>query len=129
MLHGLNELVRIDKHRLLLVVVRALDIDRMWWPLPDGVPQPELRLNLSPLNEGDTVARFDFHGHQPPPGFDPHLALQIRVHDGPRAPTVRGLSMTNLVSSLYGYVELVVGLKFAYFFGLPPRHSAPLGFS
>jgi hypothetical protein len=127
-LYGLNKLVNIDKHRLLLVVVQALDIDRMWWPLPDGVPQPDLRLNPRPLSEGDTVAWFDFHGHQVPSDFDPHLALRIRLDDGPRVPTVRGLSLTNLVSTLYGSVEQVVGLKFASFFGLPPRHNVRLDF-
>jgi hypothetical protein len=129
-LYALNELVNIDKHRLLLVVARAVDIDRMSWGLPDGVSDPDLRLNLTPLNEGDTVARFDFPDNQLPPGFDPHLALHIRVHDGTPTPTVYGASLDDLMQTLYWYVEWeVVGSKFAPFFGLTTRHHARLDFS
>jgi hypothetical protein len=72
------QLNNIDKHRLLLVVLVALDVGKMWW---GGPPAPDFGLCPGPVTEGAPVAWFDFHGEEPPLGFDPHPALHIRFNE------------------------------------------------
>jgi hypothetical protein len=57
----------IDKHRLLLATVCALDIDSMWWGLPSGYRNPVFKLNAASLKDGSPVAWFDFGGPEAPP--------------------------------------------------------------
>jgi hypothetical protein len=79
-MHHLNI---IDKHRLLLVVTSVLSWDKMWWGWggKDWGPAPGVRLNLAPLQEGDPVAWFDFHGDEPPRDFNPHPAMHVSLHE------------------------------------------------
>ena len=77
-LHRLNI---IDKHRLLLVVVCMLDIDRMYWGGDPNTPQPKLKVSVGPVDEGAEVAWFDWGGNEPPTAFDPHPSLAIALSD------------------------------------------------
>jgi hypothetical protein len=79
----INQLCNRDKHRLLLTVVTALDLDAQqpWWGLPDGVPSPDWVFNVLPLNPGDWVARFDFKGVPAPDHFDPNISLAVALDE------------------------------------------------
>jgi hypothetical protein len=77
-LHRLNI---IDKHRLLLVVVCVLNPDEMYWAGDPAMPVPKLKIATGPLDEGSEVAWFDWGNHDPPPRFDPHLALAVAIDE------------------------------------------------
>jgi hypothetical protein len=111
-LWGLRALNNVDKHRLLLVVICALDIGAMWWGLPDGTRTPDYHLKLSPLNEGSPVAWFDFHGAEPPPDFDPHPALHVVV-DEPDAPNLSRHKLIDVLGTLHWWVEThILAMRF-----------------
>jgi hypothetical protein len=101
-LYALKTLVNTDKHRLLLVTIHALHVERAWWGVPEGRESPDVRLNLGPLEDNAPVAWFDFGDSEPYPGFDPHLALTVRLHD-PRC--LPGLPLLQLMGTLGGEVE------------------------
>ena len=95
-----NKLNNIDKHRLLLVVLVALDVGQMWWGEKASGGAPDFGLYGDPVTEGSPVAWFDFHGEEPPPEFDPHPALHVRLSE-PVVPWV--ISMTDII----GYLKMV----------------------
>lgn len=125
-LHALNI---VDKHRLLLVVVSALDFDHMFW----GNPNPTtFVLNTKPLKEGDPIAWFDFGGAEAPSHFDPHPAIRITLRD-PEAPALWHNPLIGVVENLCWWVEWeMLGLRFAPLFpdgrgqGAPPSRMYPL---
>jgi len=123
-LHILNTLVNTDKHRLLLVVVAALEFDGMYWPVMDGATAPGHWLEVNPLHDGDPVARFDFWGVNADPKFDPLLELQTRLTHTVLASDVRlrMLSLEKLLGFLYNWVEnQVLDRHFLTFFDQPAR--------
>ena len=73
-----NKLNNIDKHRLLLVILVALDVGKMWW---GGPPAPDFGVYPGSVTEGAPVAWFDFHGEEPPPEFNAHPALHVRLNE------------------------------------------------
>jgi hypothetical protein len=80
----LSDFCRIDRHRLLLVLVCMLDVENIWWGLPEGVTSPKVRLRVGgTIADDDEVAWFDFGETVPGPDFDPHLALTVRLNEGP----------------------------------------------
>ncbi len=93
-LHKLNN---IDKHRLLLVVLVALDVGQMWW---GGPPAPDFGVYPGPVTEGAPVAWFDFHGEEAPEGFNAHPALHVRLNE-PQIPVG-----ANLVP-VAGYLDML----------------------
>ncbi len=108
-LRGLNN---IDKHRLLLVAACVLDIGSLWFGLPAGVPKPTLSLSAAPLKENSPVARFDFHGAEPPTDFNPHPALQIVVRE-PDIPRITHVNIIGALEMFCWWVEWhVVTLRF-----------------
>ncbi len=100
----LKTLNNIDKHRLLLVVVQTLRIEGMYWGSPPAGPPPAPYLNTAALKEGTTVASFDFHGHELPDGFNPHLSLKVVLRD-PEAPLISHVEVTGAMESLRSWVE------------------------
>jgi len=102
----LKALNNVDKHRLLLVVVSAVDFDSMWWGWHDETP-PAYRLNFDPLTEGDPVAWFDFGGTRAPEHFDPHPAVRVTLRD-PEAPALRLLPLVPAIENLAWWVESYV---------------------
>ena len=109
-LHILNELVNIDKHRLLLVMAAQISANGAWWYITDDSPGPTTRFTAGPLANGAIAARFDFLGSTPPAAFEPHLDYTIVLGDGPDVPAIRRVSLTVLMSRLYFDVEhMVVG--------------------
>lgn len=120
----LNELVNIDKHRLLLVIACVLSADDMWWASDTSEPQPAVRAKLAGLHDGDEIAVFDFGAAAPPTDFDPHVALDVRLDDGPSKGMARRIRLLHLVDVLYWAVEHeVVGTHFGRFFGVTNRHG------
>jgi len=118
----LNELVNVDKHRLLIEVMPVLNTRNMYWT---GDPSPEVRiLHAAPLKEGEPVAWFDFGDAEADPNFDPHLGLEIRVYGGPSIAAIRVPDLFGLISRIYGEIEFGIGTHFAPLFGLSPRHWA-----
>ncbi|HEX4110081.1 MAG TPA: hypothetical protein VHX88_18260 [Solirubrobacteraceae bacterium] len=91
----------IDKHRLLLVTLCVLDLDRVYW---GGPPAPDPYLNTAGLTEGAVAARFDFHDQTPPPGFDPHLSLKIVINES-EAPSIRHAEVCSILRNICNYVE------------------------
>lgn len=92
-----NKLNNIDKHRVLLVVLVALDEGQMWWP---GPPTPDFGVCPGPVIEGAPVAWFNFHGEEAPEGFDAHPALHVRLNE-PEIP-----AGANLVA-VAGYLDML----------------------
>ncbi len=100
----LKTLNNIDKHRLLLVVVQTLNIERMYWGDSPGGKPPTPYLSAVALKEGTPVAAFDFGGVEAPAGFDPHLSLKVVI----REETAALISHTPIgpaLDSLIRYVE------------------------
>lgn len=96
----IGRLNNIDKHRLLLTVVHALDRDLpAYWGQSEGDPSPKYRFNLAALATDDVVATFDFGGASPPAGFEPHLKLTVTLAeaDGEWA---QGLSIVDVLDGL-----------------------------
>lgn len=118
-LQYLHDLNRIDKHRLLLVITCVLDTDQVWWGLPGEVPTPRVRVRPGPLTDEDTALWFDFGTHTPPPDFDPHPALTIKLAEGPPDGPFRKNSLTNSLDLIRYYVqERVVDHRFRPLFAL-----------
>ncbi len=97
----LKVLNNIDKHRLLLVVVHTLNIERMYW---GGTQSPTPYLNTAPLKEGTKVAAFDFGGDEAPADFDPHLSLKIVVREE-EAAIISHVPITVALDSVINCVE------------------------
>lgn len=102
----------VDKHRLLLVVASALDIESMYWGLAHGDPVPTFKLNTKPLKEGDPVAWFDFGGAEPPAHFNAHPAVRVTLRD-PKARDLWLHPLVGVIENLCWWVEWeIVGLRF-----------------
>jgi hypothetical protein len=98
--HHLNN---IDKHRRLLTMIACLDIDsgQPWWRLPPGVNTPGWWFNaLTPLRDGDVVARFDFHGTPAPDEFDPRVSLAMTLDKGPLGHWLRVQAVTDMLEGV-----------------------------
>ena len=81
-----GRLDNIDKHRLLLTVVHALDRDMpAYWGSNEGDPFPKYNFNLNPLSVDDRVATFHFDGATPPAHFEPNLKLAITIAESDAA--------------------------------------------
>lgn len=121
----LNELVRVDKHRLLIEVAPVLDLHQIFWLSGSDDPQPTFVINYGPLSVGTEVARFDFGDAPANPYFDPHLSLELRVYGGPAIEAIRVPHLWGLMARIYNEVEHeVIGFHFAGMFGQQPRHWA-----
>jgi hypothetical protein len=107
MLHRLDI---IDKHRLLLIVACVLD-HKMWWGADESDPIPDLRINSDPLEEGNPVAWFDFHGVTPPSNFHPNASLQIAINE-PVVGRMRFESVVEVLKVFIGTVEGMVDFRF-----------------
>jgi hypothetical protein len=116
-LWALNELHNIDKHRLLLIVVSTVDINRMGWGLPANVRSPKVGINFNPLKDGDPVAWFDFHGAPAPEGFDPNIRLQIVLRQT-ELPPLWSDNLVKLLDNAFRWIveDVIVGLRFAPLF-------------
>jgi hypothetical protein len=77
----LTRLNNIDKHREVLLIVAAVDVDEMWWSLPADVESPKVRINTGPLAEGSPIAWFKFNEADAPSGFDPHPSVRVVVRE------------------------------------------------
>lgn len=86
-LSAINHLANVDKHRLLLVMVAALHLDRTYWGLEEGFPDPDWWLNTEPLEEGDVVAEFNFRDVEAPDGFHPRFSFTVKFDEGPQGRT------------------------------------------
>lgn len=108
-----KKLNNIDKHRLLLVVFVALDIGKMWWGEKPSGGAPDFQLWGRPVEEGSPVGWFDFNGEEPPPEFDPHPALHVRL-DEPEVPWGIGMvDVTGYLAMLCQWVDdLTIGEHF-----------------
>ncbi len=114
-----HQLNIIDKHRLLLTVVHAINLDRpAWYGLSEGDPQPAISLNVAPLNGGDVVATFDFEGAQPPAEFDPHLALTVTI-DEPEGNWLRGREVCEGLAGLRRLITTDINVHFVPILGSP----------
>ena len=112
----LGILNNIDKHRLLLVVVCVLDVGEMWWTHQPEQPAPNVRISTSPVEDGSPVAWFDFHGHEPPPDFDPHLALAVAINEA-ETPEIHLVPLSEALTQLIWWVEFhIVQMRFASLF-------------
>jgi hypothetical protein len=122
-LFALNRLVNHDKHRLLLVTMHALHMEREhpWWGIPEGRQPPKVRLQLGALQDQSKAAWFDFGDSEPYPGFDPHLSLTVRLRDGVG---LASMPLPELMQTLGNGMEHEIGMHFAPFFGRSYRGDA-----
>jgi hypothetical protein len=114
----LRVLNNIDKHRLLLGVVHALDaFNPMYLENLGGLPRPGMRLNPEPLIDGSPVAGFDFGGAEPPADFDPHIALSVVIDEPDDLPFVRRVPVVRLLRTHCGWINhAVLNLHFRRLF-------------
>jgi hypothetical protein len=95
------ELSGIDKHRLPIAVATMLNIDRIYWGLPEGVATPSWWFPVGKaLSEGDVVARFLFNEPVAPDRFDPHLVPQIALDEAPLGSPYRTQDLASLLGGL-----------------------------
>ncbi len=102
----------IDKHRVLLVMLCAPNVDNMWWGLREGERNPDFIVNWSALKDGSPIGWLDFHGAEPPADFDPHPAIQVVVNEAD-TPRLAANSVTNVLGVFIHNVEdLIINLRF-----------------
>jgi hypothetical protein len=113
-LHKLNN---VDKHRLLLVIAGVLDLGEMYWGWSSAYgPPPKFATSGTLLEEGSPVARFDFHGNEPPPEFDPHPALNVALSEAD-TPEIAFIPLTDVLGSVLFWVkDHIVGMRFRLLF-------------
>ena len=96
-----NELARIDKHRLLVAIATMLDIDSVFWGLPEGHTTPKCWFPVGrPTADGDAAARFVFDAPVAPEEFDPHLAPHVALAEGPPGNMYRQQAIDSLLKDL-----------------------------
>lgn len=124
-LHVLNELVNIDKHRLLLLFAHTLRWDQIWFGVPADRQPPTFNLNTALLADGDVVATFDFGDSGVFSNFDPQVTLGLRLDVGLDIAPLRSVEVLQTVEMIYSSVEhSVISANFASLFGVGARHSA-----
>ena len=127
-LWGLNRLVNIDKHRLLLVIEAVLDWGQLWWGTGDRAGQPEPWLTQEPVTDNMHVASFTFPHTPPGPEFDPHLALTVRLNEGPQGNRIRTIALRALAGQIEWYIQHRVMMRFTPLFPPDtPGHPGPIG--
>lgn len=95
------ELSGIDKHRLPIAVATMLNIDHIYWGLPEGATAPSWWFPVGrALQEGDVVARFLFNEPVAPDRFDPHLVPQIALDEAPLGSPYRTQDLASLLGGL-----------------------------
>ena len=95
------ELSRIDKHRLPIAVSTMLNIDNIFWGLPEGSRTPSWWFPVGKaLNEGDVVARFLFNEPVAPEVLDPCLVPQIALDEAPLGSPYRTQDLASLLGGL-----------------------------
>lgn len=103
-----SELSRIDKHRLLIAVSTMLNLDNIFWGLPEGFTTPTYWFPVGEeLQDGDVVAKFSFNKPLAPEAFDPHLVPQIALAEAPLGSPYR----TQDLASLLGGLAKIVAFK------------------
>lgn len=112
-LHRFNN---IDKHRLLLVMVCALDLGSMYWEVPEGTDAPDFSYYRIAAKRGGKVALFDYRGGYAPPGFDPHPALQVVLNEAD-FPRFTSDTVVQTLHSLIYWAEFQVIRPFADLLG------------
>jgi len=125
-LYLLNELVNTDKHRLLILVVFALDPMGVALPVEDRANVPHFRISVEPLKIGDPVAWVDTGGRPLDRKFDPRLAFDVRLDE-----TTSGYRILRSVFDVMGMIHywiesMVIAERFAPILGVERRYSGPL---
>lgn len=116
----IRRLDNIDKHRLLLTVVHALDRDLpAYWGAHDGDPRPLVTFNLHALSANDVVATFDFGGASPPARFEPHLKLALTIGE-PDANWGAGLDIVDVLDGLRRSVAREINVHIVPLMNVPP---------
>ena len=95
------ELSAIDKHRLPIAVSTMLNIDNIFWGLPEGSSTPSWWFPVGQtLKEGDVVAKFLFNEPVVPERFDPRLVPQIALDEAPLGSPYRTQDLASLLGGL-----------------------------
>jgi len=96
-----GELSGIDKHRLPIAVSTMLNVDNIFWGLPEGSTSPSWWFPVGKaLHEGDVVAKFLFNEPVAPEMFDPHLVPQIALDEAPLGSPYRTQDLASLLGGL-----------------------------
>jgi hypothetical protein len=95
------ELSAIDRHRMPTAVLTMLNVDNIFWGLPEGSTTPSWWFPVGQaLKEGDVVARFLFSEPVVPERFDPHLVPQIALDEAPLGSPYRTQDLASLLGGL-----------------------------
>ncbi len=118
-----NEFCRRDKHRTLLTVAGVMDTDRNtpWWSLGLDDKTPGWVFNLEPLTSGDWVACFTFD-KAAPDYFDPNIAIDVTLREGPEGHWSRVQSVGRLLMGLRKILTMHMDVHFTPLF----TNEAPL---
>jgi hypothetical protein len=117
-LWALNELVNVDKHRLLLVVQVVLDEGNVYWGSTPEIGSPMVWLTRDPIVSNMHVATFDFPHTSPGPEFAPHLSLTARLDEGPQGSRIRTHPLIQLMAEIEYFINVRVMDRFTPLF--PP---------
>jgi hypothetical protein len=124
-LWALHRLNIIDKHRLLVAVVFALNLNATYWGWSGDDPAPTFYFHpVSVREDGTTVASFDFHGREPPDDFRPNAEMHVVVNE-PELPNLTLDGVENLLDKLIFHVEYILTVHFGPLF--PPGTERPVG--
>lgn len=128
LLRAIRDLSNIDKHRLLLVMVCALDFasGAIWWGKNIGDPDPTWKFSTEPLFDGDPIGWFDFGDVDPPPGFKPNISIAVKLDEESPGDLARRLPVVDLLMSIGHAIEQIINDHFIdlfeeewFAFGLP----------
>lgn len=117
-LWGLNELVKIDKHRLLLTMEQVVDSHNAWWGLEGKTNSPIVEIYDMAIGDDQAVASFDFQGSTAPEEFDPHLALTVRLDEGPPMNRMRSMPARQFLQDIATYIDWMMRAHFLPLFDL-----------
>jgi hypothetical protein len=95
------ELSAIDRHRLPVAVLTMLNVDNIFWGLPEGTTTPSWWFPVGQaLQKGDVVARFLFNEPVVPERFDPRLTPQLALDEAPLGSPYRTQDLASLLGGL-----------------------------
>ena len=117
-LWALHRLNIIDKHRLPVVAVFALNLNATSWGWSGDEPSPTFYFHpVSVRRDGTTVASFDFHGQRPPDDFMPNAEMHLVINE-PELPTLSLEGVEFFLDKLIRHVEHMVMVSSAPCFRL-----------
>lgn len=118
LLSAVRDLGNIDKHRLLLAMVCALDFESglIFWGKDHGDPDPKWKFSTRPLSDGDPIAWFDFGEEEAPADFKPHISVTMKLDEDAPGDIARKLPVVDLLETAGHAIEHIINEHFVCLF-------------